>query len=207
MHKAKDTDKHEHFIKHLVYILTVTSWRTRLRLLCLRRVPNFTLVLFTVALLMSGSSSLRASLQLQPTYGCLGQRSGLPHLARFTTVLRHEVWRQGVARHATFMAPGWFGWCSVRQSGPLSSSSGVMTRADVKALQALEVMKSCHDFDSIVSLESLATIRKRYSIPDEYILHVPGPGQRPYHPCPEGFSISIDALEARLRFPLHPVIG
>ncbi|RRT49176.1 hypothetical protein B296_00027233 [Ensete ventricosum] len=68
-------------------------------------------------------------------------------------------------------------------------------------------MKSCHDFDSIVSLESLATIRKRYSIPDEYILHVPGLGQRPYHPCPEGFSISIDALEAGLRFPLHPVIG
>ncbi|RWW72550.1 hypothetical protein BHE74_00019633 [Ensete ventricosum] len=101
----------------------------------------------------------------------------------------------------------WFGWCSVRQSGPLSSSSGVMTRADVKALQALEVMKSCHDFDSIVSLESLATIRKRYSIPDEYILHVPGPGQRPYHPCPKGFSISIDALEVGLRFPLHPVIG
>ncbi|RWW42884.1 hypothetical protein BHE74_00051520 [Ensete ventricosum] len=25
VHKAKDTDKHEHFIKHLVYILTVTQ--------------------------------------------------------------------------------------------------------------------------------------------------------------------------------------
>ncbi|RWV85325.1 hypothetical protein GW17_00052890 [Ensete ventricosum] len=24
VHKPKDTDKHEHFIKHLVYILTVT---------------------------------------------------------------------------------------------------------------------------------------------------------------------------------------
>ncbi|RWW09218.1 hypothetical protein GW17_00027305 [Ensete ventricosum] len=24
VHKLKDTDKHEHFIKHLVYILTVT---------------------------------------------------------------------------------------------------------------------------------------------------------------------------------------
>ncbi|RZS16971.1 hypothetical protein BHM03_00049057 [Ensete ventricosum] len=29
--------------------------------------------MFTVALLMSGSSNLRASLHLQPTYGCLGQ--------------------------------------------------------------------------------------------------------------------------------------
>ncbi|RZR91732.1 hypothetical protein BHM03_00019909 [Ensete ventricosum] len=27
VHKAKDTDKHEHFIKHLVYILTVTVWK------------------------------------------------------------------------------------------------------------------------------------------------------------------------------------
>ncbi|RWW56819.1 hypothetical protein BHE74_00036424 [Ensete ventricosum] len=27
VHKPKDTDKHEHFIKHLVYILTVTSRR------------------------------------------------------------------------------------------------------------------------------------------------------------------------------------
>ncbi|RWV91041.1 hypothetical protein BHE74_00048832 [Ensete ventricosum] len=25
VHKPKDTDKHEHFIKHLVYILTVTA--------------------------------------------------------------------------------------------------------------------------------------------------------------------------------------
>ncbi|RRT54359.1 hypothetical protein B296_00040216 [Ensete ventricosum] len=28
-------------------------------------------------------------------------------------------------------------------------------------------------------------------------------GQRPYHPCPGAFSISIDALEMGLRFPLH----
>ncbi|RWW70175.1 hypothetical protein BHE74_00022159 [Ensete ventricosum] len=34
------------------------------------------------------------------------------------------------------------------QSSPPSSSSGVMTQADVKALQALKVMKSYHDFDS-----------------------------------------------------------
>ncbi|RZS28349.1 hypothetical protein BHM03_00061932 [Ensete ventricosum] len=43
-----------------------------------------------------------------------------------------------------------------------------MTRANVKALQALKVMKSYHDFDSTMSLESLAAIQKRYSIPNEY---------------------------------------
>ncbi|RWV78369.1 hypothetical protein GW17_00060680, partial [Ensete ventricosum] len=93
------------------------------------------------------------------------------------------------------------------QSGPQSSSSGVMVGADAKALQALEAIKSHHDFDSTVSLESLALIRKCFSIPNEYVLHAPGPGQRPYHSCPGGFSTSIDALEVGLRFPLHPVIG
>ncbi|RZS07093.1 hypothetical protein BHM03_00037847 [Ensete ventricosum] len=42
---------------------------------------NFTLVLFAAVLLMSGFNSLRASLHLQPTCGCLGQGSGFPHLA------------------------------------------------------------------------------------------------------------------------------
>ncbi|RWW80559.1 hypothetical protein BHE74_00011083 [Ensete ventricosum] len=36
-------------------------------------------------------------------------------------------------------------------------------------------MKSCHDFDSVVSLELLGTIRKRYSIPNEYVLYTPRP--------------------------------
>ncbi|RZS12661.1 hypothetical protein BHM03_00044140 [Ensete ventricosum] len=95
---------------------------------------------------------------------------------------------------------------SGNEFGPLSSSSGVVTRADAKALQALEVIKSFHDFDSVMTFESLASIRKRYSIPDEYTLHAPWLG-RPYHPCPRGFSFSIDALETGLRFPLHPIIG
>ncbi|RZS00633.1 hypothetical protein BHM03_00030381, partial [Ensete ventricosum] len=82
-----------------------------------------------------------------------------------------------------------------------------MIGADVKALQALEAVKSHHDFDSTVSLESLGSIRKYFSIPNEYVLHALGSGQRPYHFCLEGFSIFIDALEARLRFSLHPVIG
>ncbi|RZS25061.1 hypothetical protein BHM03_00058206 [Ensete ventricosum] len=83
-------------------------------------------------------------------------------------------------------------------SVPESSSSGVMTGAEAKVLQALEVMKSLHDFDSNICLESLGSVRKRFSIPNEYVLHAPKSGQRPYHPCLRGFSISIDALEARL---------
>ncbi|RRT73834.1 hypothetical protein B296_00023689 [Ensete ventricosum] len=90
---------------------------------------------------------------------------------------------------------------SGNESGPPSSSSGIITQADAKALQALEAMKSFHDFNSIVTFKSLASIWKRYSIPDEYILHAPGLGQRPYHSNPGGFNISIDALEAGLRFP------
>ncbi|RWW71576.1 hypothetical protein BHE74_00020661 [Ensete ventricosum] len=87
-----------------------------------------------------------------------------------------------------------------------SSSSGVMTGAEAKVLQAPEVMKSLHDFDSNICQESLGSVRKHFSIPNEYVLHAPRSGQRPYHPCPGGFGISIDALEAGLRFPLHPVI-
>ncbi|RRT37381.1 hypothetical protein B296_00049937 [Ensete ventricosum] len=93
------------------------------------------------------------------------------------------------------------------QSVPESSSSGMMTGADAKALQALEAMKFHHDFDSTVCLESLGSVRKRFSIPNEYVLHAPRSGQRPYNPYPGGFGISINALEAGLRFPLHPVIG
>ncbi|RWV79992.1 hypothetical protein GW17_00058798, partial [Ensete ventricosum] len=88
-----------------------------------------------------------------------------------------------------------------------SLSLDIVTRVDAKALQALEAMKSFHDLDSVVTLKPLALIWKRYNIPDEYVLHTLGPEQCPYHPCPRGFSISIDAFEAGLRFPLHPVIG
>ncbi|RRT40263.1 hypothetical protein B296_00057785 [Ensete ventricosum] len=89
---------------------------------------------------------------------------------------------------------------SGNQSVPKSSSSGVMTRAKAKVLQALEVMKSLHDFDSTICLEYLRSIWKRFSIPNEYVLHAPRSGQRPYHPCPGGFGISIDALEVGLRY-------
>ncbi|RRT77788.1 hypothetical protein B296_00024675 [Ensete ventricosum] len=45
-----------------------------------------------------------------------------------------------------------------------------ITRADAKALQALETMKLFHDFDSVVTLESLASIRKHYSGQGGYYL-------------------------------------
>ncbi|RRT78693.1 hypothetical protein B296_00011607 [Ensete ventricosum] len=62
---------------------------------------------------------------------------------------------------------------SGNQSVPESSSSGVMTGAEAKVLQALEVIKSLHDLDSTICLESLGSVRRRFSIPDEYVLHAP----------------------------------
>ncbi|RZS12659.1 hypothetical protein BHM03_00044149 [Ensete ventricosum] len=144
------------------------------------------------------------------------------------------AWSEGIAHHATLMGVGIASTPSFsvssfssslsspvppsreerrrsndssgNQSVPESSSSSVMTRDEAKVLQALEVMKSLHDFDSTICLESLRSVRKRFSIPNEYVLHAHRSGQRPYHPCPGGFGVSIDALKAGLRFPLHPVI-
>ncbi|RRT37304.1 hypothetical protein B296_00050693 [Ensete ventricosum] len=72
------------------------------------------------------------------------------------------------------------------QSEPPSLSSGVMTRADVKALQALEVMKSSHDFDSTVNilgkdvqrlkesgdLDMVATVKKQASEAQSLLDHL-----------------------------------
>ncbi|RWW74542.1 hypothetical protein BHE74_00017516 [Ensete ventricosum] len=93
------------------------------------------------------------------------------------------------------------------QSKPPSSSSAIMTRTDVRAFKALEIMTLCHDFNSTVSVESLVAVQKCYSIPNEYALYDPLLRKRPYHTYPERFSIFVDALEAGLRIPLHPVIG
>ncbi|RZR82496.1 hypothetical protein BHM03_00008938 [Ensete ventricosum] len=90
---------------------------------------------------------------------------------------------------------------------PCSSSLGIMTQIDIKALKALEVKKSCHDFDSTLTVESVVMVRKHNNILDKYALHAPSSVQCPYHVYPGGFNISVDALEARLRFPLHPVVG
>ncbi|RRT40642.1 hypothetical protein B296_00043036 [Ensete ventricosum] len=144
------------------------------------------------------------------------QAEGRPYLAdtlgevaMYGELVGVEVWREGVARHATLMAHGggstdvpfgrngllpfsYFGLLFYpssllvsppragdrRYSGsergrsePCSSSSGVMTRIDIKAFLALEVMKSCYGFDSTLTVESLVMIQKHYSIPDEYGLH------------------------------------
>ncbi|RRT55642.1 hypothetical protein B296_00019900 [Ensete ventricosum] len=67
-------------------------------------------------------------------------------------------------------------------------------------------MKADHDLDTVVTEGSLAMIRERYSIPTEYGLHVPQPGQRPFSSDAPGMCISVDTLKADLRFPLHPLI-
>ncbi|RWW85161.1 hypothetical protein BHE74_00006183 [Ensete ventricosum] len=55
-------------------------------------------------------------------------------------------------------------------------SSGAPSPMDAKALQDLEVKKTCHDFDLTVIEGSLAAIRECYSISKEYALHVLLPG-------------------------------
>ncbi|RZR79100.1 hypothetical protein BHM03_00004701 [Ensete ventricosum] len=72
---------------------------------------------------------------------------------------------------------------------------GALSPMDAKALQAHEVMKSCHDFDSIMTEGSLATIQAHYSVSDEYALHTSLPGQHPYSPYLHGFCVLVDALE------------
>ncbi|RWV99123.1 hypothetical protein GW17_00037986 [Ensete ventricosum] len=67
-------------------------------------------------------------------------------------------------------------------------------------------MKAGHDLDMVVTEGSLAAIMERYSILAEYGLHVSRSGQRPYSSDAPGVCISVDALEADLRFPLHPII-
>ncbi|RZS08115.1 hypothetical protein BHM03_00039048 [Ensete ventricosum] len=87
-----------------------------------------------------------------------------------------------------------------------SSSSGILAPLDAKSLRDLEVMKSCHDIVSIISEESLVSIRECYSIPEEYTLWAPLPEQRPYNPRSSEISISMNVLEVGLCFPLHPTI-
>ncbi|RZR77988.1 hypothetical protein BHM03_00003208 [Ensete ventricosum] len=86
------------------------------------------------------------------------------------------------------------------------TSSGPSSPVDAKILRDLNIMKAGHDLDTAVTEGSLVAIRERYSIPREYGLHVPQPGQRPYSSDVPGVCISVDALEAGLRFPLHSTI-
>ncbi|THU53338.1 hypothetical protein C4D60_Mb10t13350 [Musa balbisiana] len=79
--------------------------------------------------------------------------------------------------------------------------------SDEKAARALEALMWPHDLDSTVSESSLGYLRGRYGIPEDFTLIAPEPGQRAYDPIPKGFALTLDALEAGLRLPLHPVIS
>ncbi|CAL9101413.1 unnamed protein product, partial [Musa textilis] len=63
-----------------------------------------------------------------------------------------------------------------------------------------------HDQDSTLDESSLGILRRRYGIPEEYILAAPEAGQRAFDPVPRGFALTLDALEAGLRLPLHHII-
>ncbi|RZR87479.1 hypothetical protein BHM03_00014891 [Ensete ventricosum] len=67
-------------------------------------------------------------------------------------------------------------------------------------------MRSFFNVDSTVTTGWLVEVRKNYFIPPEHELHVPLSGERPYNAFSCGFGLSTDALEAGLRFLLHPVI-
>ncbi|RWW48196.1 hypothetical protein BHE74_00045746 [Ensete ventricosum] len=84
---------------------------------------------------------------------------------------------------------------------PSSSAPG-----DSRTADALVAMRSFFNVDSTVTTRRLVEVRNNYFIPSEYELYVPLPGERPYDAFPCGFSLSINALEAGLRFSLHPVI-
>ncbi|RRT70112.1 hypothetical protein B296_00004814 [Ensete ventricosum] len=87
-----------------------------------------------------------------------------------------------------------------------SSSSGFPSPVDAKSQRELEIMKSCHDVVSVKGEEALGPIWECYSIPEEYVLRAPSAEQRPYSAGSSEISISVDALEAGLYFPLHPTI-
>ncbi|RRT48306.1 hypothetical protein B296_00025381 [Ensete ventricosum] len=86
------------------------------------------------------------------------------------------------------------------------ASSGLPSLVDARVLRDLEVMKADPDLDTTVTEASLGMIKGRYSIPAEFGLHVPQPEQCPYSSDAPGMCISVDALEAGLWFPLHPLI-
>ncbi|RWW40246.1 hypothetical protein BHE74_00054361 [Ensete ventricosum] len=48
-----------------------------------------------------------------------------------------------------------------------SSSLGALTPMDARAIKALEVMKSCHDRDLVLSVELLMVVKEHYSISNE----------------------------------------
>lgn len=87
-----------------------------------------------------------------------------------------------------------------------SLSLGGGSLVNEKAIQALEVMKSLHNFDSVVTAALLGYVGDRYSILTKYELHASRPRQRAHDPFSDGCGLTLDALEAGLKLPLHPVI-
>lgn len=87
-----------------------------------------------------------------------------------------------------------------------SSLSDGESLVNEKAAWALQVSKSLHDFDSIVTEKLLSHVPERYNIPANYKLLAPWLGQRAYDPFLNGFGLTLDTLELGLRFSLHPVI-
>ncbi|RWW22573.1 hypothetical protein GW17_00013224 [Ensete ventricosum] len=77
---------------------------------------------------------------------------------------------------------------------------------DEKSSKALEVMLKEHDEDSIITKSSLPKIRATYRILGDFYIHIHGVGQHPFDPFLNGFNLSVDALEAGVRFPLHPLV-
>ncbi|RWV79495.1 hypothetical protein GW17_00059360 [Ensete ventricosum] len=73
-------------------------------------------------------------------------------------------------------------------------------------MEALVIMRSCFNVDSIMMACWLIDVRKHYYVLPEYELHIPLRGQHHYNAFSSGFGLSIDALKAGLRFLLHPVI-
>ncbi|RZR77191.1 hypothetical protein BHM03_00002202 [Ensete ventricosum] len=82
-------------------------------------------------------------------------------------------------------------------------SSGGVAPADPGAADALAAMRSFLNVDSTVTTRRLMEVRKNYFVPPEYELNTLLLGERPYNAFPSGFSLSIDALEAGLKFPLY----
>ncbi|RZR74993.1 hypothetical protein BHM03_00047200 [Ensete ventricosum] len=95
-----------------------------------------------------------------------------------------------------------------RDSGSITivlSSRGVAP-TDPRIADALVTMWSFFNVDLVVTTHRLTEARKNHFVPPEYELHAPLLGEHPYDVFPSGFSLSTAALEAGLRFPLHPVI-
>ncbi|RRT36798.1 hypothetical protein B296_00055775 [Ensete ventricosum] len=88
----------------------------------------------------------------------------------------------------------------VKRLFPCYDVSLVCVRGQIAYLAS----RSCSTL--VVTTHRLTEVRKNHFVPPEYELHAPLPGEHPYDVFPSGFSLSTDALEAGLRFPLHPVI-